>query len=127
MPRRILLVLVFVLAVVSLVACSGPEVSDAALCRDYVHRLCIPDICPAVTPIFTPGTDCETDLLARSGCSSDAFAFTTPDRATFLNCRLPLLHAGDNVEQHPDCDDITDSFTNCPAVEQMFSEDGGTP
>jgi len=115
------------LLVLVTVACQGPEATDVALCRDYVHRICLPDICPAVVPIFTAGTDCETDLLAKSGCSSDNFTFSTPSRDTFLNCRLAVIRAGDNVEQHPDCDDVSESFTTCPQVEAMFSVDGGSP
>ncbi len=113
------------LPVMVLLACSGPEASDVALCRDYIHRVCQPTVCDSVTPLFAAGTDCETALLAQSKCKADDFTFTTPSRDRFLECRLPLVRAGDNVESHPDCLDVSDSFTQCPEVVTML--DGGTP
>ncbi len=107
-------------------ACSGPEASDAAVCRDYVHRICKPDLCDAVAPLVTSADTCETQMLNKSGCGDDNFKFTDPDRATFLSCRLPIVRAGDNVEQHPNCDDVAESFDHCPNVLAMFNPDGGS-
>jgi hypothetical protein len=108
-----------------LFGCSGPAATDVALCRDYIHRVCQPTVCDVVTPLLPAGADCETTLLNNSRCSSDSFTFTNPSRDTFLECRLPLLRAGDNVEDHPDCLDVADSFQQCPEVVTML--DGGTP
>jgi hypothetical protein len=113
-------------AVVLLAGCaSGPAASDAALCRDVIHRLCITPVCASVTMKLAPTGDCETTLTARTPCGSESFMFSgTLDRATFLDCRLPLLRNGDNVNQPPDCLDVDEMFTNCPAVVQLL---GGTP
>jgi hypothetical protein len=55
--------------------------------------------------------------------------FPTPppsslDRNTFLTCRTPLLRNGDNVDAAPDCLDVDQMFTSCPAVVTFL---GGTP
>ncbi len=107
------------------VGCNGPAATDAALCQDFVHRVCLPDLCPQVVTLVPDGGDCENILRTRSGCGSDSFTFTTPDRSRFLDCRLNLLHAGDGVETHPSCDDVQTTVDLCPDVVQMFS--GGTP
>jgi hypothetical protein len=115
--------LIFLIAL----ACNGPDASDVAICRDYVHRVCEPDLCDAVVPLVTSADTCETQMLKKSGCDNDNFAFTTnPTRADFLNCRLPIIRAGDNISQHPNCDDVSESFELCPQVVAMFNPDGGT-
>jgi hypothetical protein len=107
-------------------SCNGPDASDVAVCRDYVHRICLPTLCDAVVPLVTSADTCETQLLQKSGCDNDNFKFTDPDRADFLNCRLSVVRAGDNVSQHPNCDDVAESFDRCPNVVSMFNPDGGT-
>ncbi len=108
-------------------ACSGPRAPDAAVCEDFVHRLCLAPVCDVVTQGLAPVGDCEQDLLARSGCASPDFAFTQPTRDRFLSCRLPLLRAGGAPEDHPNCDDVQDVFNTCPDVIAMFQggSDGG--
>jgi hypothetical protein len=115
--------LIFVFAL----ACTGPEADDVTVCKDYVHRICQPDLCDPVVPLVPAGADCQTALLAKSGCDKADFKFTDPSRDTFLNCRVALVRAGDNVEQHPSCDDVAESFDRCPNVRAMFNAaDGGT-
>jgi hypothetical protein len=110
---------------VVLVSCSGPAASDAALCRDVAHRLCIPPICDEVTTKFAIVGDCETFMVAHAACGDETFMFKPPlDRDTFLNCRLPLLRNGDNVDTAPDCLDVGQTFDACPALVQLY---GGTP
>lgn len=99
--------------------CQGPTAPDPALCRDVIHRLCIPQVCAPIEPLFTAGT-CESTLQTRSGCSSEEFAFTTPTRDRFLNCRLMLLRAGGNSEDHPNCDDVAQLFDQCPDVARFL-------
>jgi hypothetical protein len=103
-----------------LLSCQGPDAPDAAVCRDYIHRLCAPTVCAQVMPLITAATSCETTLQTGSGCITDDFVFTTPTRARFLTCRLPLLRAGENSEAHPNCDDIAESFDRCPDVVRMI-------
>jgi len=106
--------------VLMLAGCDGPEAPDPAVCRDYIHRVCISPVCAQVATLFTPGTNCETTLQTNSGCLTDAFVFTTPTRNRFLSCRLALLRAGENVEIHPNCEDVAESFDRCPDVVRML-------
>ena len=99
--------------------CEGPPAPDVEVCRDSIHRLCIPDVCAPVAALFSSGS-CETTLRANTGCDQDAFVFSSPARAQFLNCRVALLRAGQNPEQHPNCDDVTESFDRCPDVQRFF-------
>ena len=99
-------------------ACEGPNAPDVEVCRDAIHRLCIPDVCPSVVPLFT--TDCQTTLETRTGCASDSFVFTSPTRARFIDCRIALLRAGQNPEVHPSCDDVTDIWDRCPDVVRFY-------
>lgn len=105
--------------------CTGPEVSDVELCRDVVHRLCQPALCPQVTSVLTVSQEfCETTLLTRGGCTTESFAFSAPARNRVLSCRLPLLRKGDGVEAHPACEDVAEVFDRCDDVVVFF---GGTP
>ena len=104
------------IGVLVVAGCTGPPAPDVAVCRDYIHRVCIPPVCGDVTPLVPVGQDCETTFLTNTGCANDTFKFTTPNRNDFINCRAGLLNAGDDPEQPPDCQDVTDSFDNCPAV-----------
>ena len=114
------------LPLLMLLACNGPEASDVAICRDFIHRICAPTLCDAVVPLVASADDCESPMLRKSGCDNDNFKFTDPDRDTFLNCRIAVVRAGDNVSQHPSCDDVAESFDRCPNVVAMFSTDGGS-
>ncbi len=109
---------VFLTCALGLTACNGPEAPDVAVCRDAIHRLCIPDVCPSVVPLFT--ADCEATLLAGSGCESETFAFTSPTRNRFLDCRIALLRAGQNSQTHPSCDDVNETFDRCPDVVRFY-------
>ena len=100
--------------------CEGPPAPDVEVCRDSIHRLCVPNLCPAAAALFSTG-DCEATLRANTGCAGDGFVFTSPDRAHFLNCRVALLRAGQNSDQHPDCDDVNESFDRCPDVQRFFA------
>src|SRR5438105_4776596 len=102
----------------ALASCAGPDAPDAAVCRDAIHRLCLPLPCGAVLLAFGVSTsDCEAALLARSGCASDAYAFPDPPgRERVLECRLALLRAGGGPEQHPDCADVSDFVDLCRDV-----------
>ncbi len=107
--------------VLLLTGCLGPDAPDAAVCRDYIHRVCIAPVCAQAAALFTPPAGCETTLQTKSGCISDDFVFTTsPSRERFLNCRLPLLRADGNSEAHPSCDDVAESFSHCPDVARLL-------
>lgn len=100
--------------------CEGPAAPDPAICRDYIHRVCIAPVCAQVTPLVPTGQSCEAVLQTNSGCISEEFTFTTPTRDRFLSCRLALLRASANVEAHPDCDDVAESFEFCPDVVRLL-------
>ena len=104
------------LAFIFFCACSGPEAPDAALCRDFVHRLCLPEVCSTVQSTLSPGSSCEEQLLQNTGCGSDEFEFAVPTRGVIIECRLFLLHQGTNINQHSDCGDVDDMFDRCPDV-----------
>lgn len=89
------------------------------MCRDLVHRLCIPTRCARAVNL-APEATCEETLLARTGCVADDFEFSAPTRDRFLECRVPLLHAGTNVETHPDCLDVEQLLNECPDVERFL-------
>lgn len=103
-----------------LAGCQGPDAPDPALCRDYIHRICIAPLCPQVVPLFTAPQTCEVSLQQRSGCIGDDFVFTTPTRDRFLTCRLALLRASANSEAHPSCEDVAEAFDRCPDVVRMI-------
>jgi hypothetical protein len=108
------------------IACSGPPASDAALCRDVAHRICISGCTMAYDQlaVASDATACESTLLARTGCSDESFKFQSRDN--FLSCRAPILRAGDDVETIPDCSDVDDMFRGCPAVLSFYApRDGG--
>jgi hypothetical protein len=121
----------------ALASCSGPAASDAAICRDTIHRLCIAPVCDEVTAAFSvTAANCEATMLAHAGCASEAFMFTpmftSIDRGTWLNCRTPLLRNGDSIDVAPDCLDVSDTFIACPGLVQFLGgvtvlPDGGSP
>jgi hypothetical protein len=112
---------------VAVAGCTGPAAPDAAVCEDYIHRICIQPLCSVVETDLNPPSDCETALLNQTGCGNASFAFTTPSRERFLSCRLPLLRSGSSEDDPPNCDDVFDSFTDCPDVVSFLAGagDGG--
>lgn len=116
---------VVAVVVVALCACSGPPATDGALCRDVAHRICISMCGNAYNVLGLQGVaDCDGRLVSRAGCAGDEFMFV--DRSAFLSCRLPILRAGDDVEQVPDCNDVDDMFRACPSMARLYSSrDGG--
>ncbi len=101
-------------------SCAGPPASDAAVCQDWVKRVCTAPRCEGVSVVLGVGDDCEETLLARSGCGADDFAFTAVPRERFLSCRLALLRGGRDAPSRPDCLDLAESFDRCPDVLSMF-------
>jgi hypothetical protein len=93
--------------------CSGPPAPDAAVCQDLIHRICLAPRCPGVDTALNVGNDCEAQLLARTGCGSDGFAFSQPTRQEVLQCRVPLLRGGNAPEQHPACRDVEEVLDTC--------------
>lgn len=106
-------------------SCVGPEAPDVALCRDVVTRLCLGPVCEAVTERLGVSPErCEPTLLQRTGCGADSFAFTAPSRARVLECRVPLLRLGASQAVKPACQDVADFLADCPDVAAFF---GGRP
>lgn len=111
----------------ALPACVGPEASDAAVCQDFIDRICQPPICFNASAALTLPADemgCENTLLARTGCDSPDFAFGGITRERFLSCRLPLLNAGSASNTPPNCDDVQDIIMDCPDVIQFMNGGG---
>ena len=113
---RLLLPTVFLLAL----GCEGPPAPDGAICRDFIHRVCIQPICAQVQVLIPTGQTCEQQLQTKAGCLTDDFEFTEPTRARFLSCRLALLRESPNVEAHPQCDEVAEVFDRCPDVVRML-------
>lgn len=106
-----------------LLACSGPPASDGALCRDVAHRICISECGNAYNSLgLQNAANCDAVLQQRTGCTDDTYSFEGRgiDRSSFLSCRLPILRAGDDVEQRPDCADVDDMFRGCPQLLQYY-------
>jgi hypothetical protein len=112
------------LGVLALVACSGPDAPDAAVCQDLIHRLCHAPLCPNVATTFGVSADCDATLLASSGCGEPGFQFTDPSRDRVLSCRAPLLRSGDATTDAPSCSDIDETLA-CQDVVTML--EGGAP
>ena len=53
-----------------------------------------------------------------------AARITSPSRARVLECRLPLVRAGETIDVHPACDDVDETVRVCPDVVRFL---GGTP
>lgn len=107
---------VFLLAL----GCEGPPAPDGAVCRDFIHRVCIQPICPSVQALIPGAQSCAEQLETKAGCLTDEFQFSSPTRERFLSCRLALLRESPNVEAHPSCDDVAEMFTRCPDVVRML-------
>jgi hypothetical protein len=90
----------------------GPEVSDVVLCRDVIHRLCIAPRCSSMS-VLNVDNSCEQVLQQRTGCDQEEFVFTAPSRDRVLECRLPLVRAGNETVQHPDCLDVDHTLNEC--------------
>ena len=114
----------FLLGLLALAACSGPDAPDAAVCEDMIHRLCHAPLCPNVATTFNVSADCDATLLARSGCGAPGFQFTTPSRQRVLDCRAPLLRNGDGTNDVASCSDIDDTLA-CQDVVSLLN--GGAP
>lgn len=95
-------------------ACVGPEAPDAAVCADYIQRLCTEPICREVPARIGFSGDCASALLSATRCADPAFTFSAPSRERFLQCRAPLLRAGNEVGVRPSCEDVSHSLTQCP-------------
>lgn len=109
-----------------LVACSGPDAPDAAVCRDVITRLCQAATCPGVAERLPSDEACEPALLARTGCGAEDFAFSVPSRQEVLDCREPLLEESPTSDIPPTCEDATRLLRECPAVADFFIG-GGQP
>jgi hypothetical protein len=105
-----------------LVACSGPPATDAVVCRDIAHRLCVSQCGTAYNQLNVALTssvaDCDALLNGRTGCNDEGFMFA--NRAHALSCRTPLLRNGDDVETAPTCEDIDEVFRLCPEVLSFY-------
>ena len=108
-----------------LAACLGSPAPDVALCRDVIHRLCHAPRCAVADAAFAYGDSCEESLLTRSGCAAEDFTFAVPSRARVLECRLPLVRAGSEVDQKPSCDDVTEVIERCDDLVGFLN--GGKP
>lgn len=106
-------------------ACWGPPAPDGAVCRDVIHRLCLPARCPATTVRLGVGDTCEFQLLNRTGCAAEEFTFPeAPGRDRVLECRLLLLRAGAEPDKRPDCGDVEELFEICPDVASFLGAVG---
>lgn len=110
-----------------LVACSGPDAPDAAVCRDVITRLCQAATCPGVAGRLPADEACEPALLARTGCGAEDFTFSEPSRQRVLECREPLLSQSTSTAIPPRCEDAARLLTECPAVADFFLGGGGQP
>ena len=96
-----------------LTACVGPPAPDVAVCTDLISRLCAAPRCPAAESGLAVGDTCEATVLARAGCGAEGFAFTTPTRARWLECRALVIRSGTGSDVHPSCDDVTQFLSQC--------------
>lgn len=111
---------------VGLSGCYGPPAPDAVLCRDVITRLCLGPVCAtAQTALTVPADGCEAELLTRTGCGNDEFAFTTPDRARVLECRKPLVRVSTSTYVKAACQDVDEFFSTCPDMAAFL--DGSRP
>jgi hypothetical protein len=105
-----------------LAGCVGPPAPDAALCRDVITRLCLGPVCPTTqSSLSLPADGCEATLLERTGCGSDEFAFTRPDRARVLECRRPLVRVSSSTFVKAPCPDVDAFFATCPDLTTFLS------
>ena len=108
-----------------LLSCVGPVAPDYEVCRDVIARFCAEPTCPtAAVRLALPTMNCQTELEARTGCTSPDFAFTTPSRDQVLACRLPLVRESAQRAAHPSCEYVDETIRNCPDLVVFL---GGTP
>jgi hypothetical protein len=111
--------------VLFLSACVGPPAPDVEICRDVISRVCAQPVCTsAAVQLNLPTMDCEATLQTRTTCADVNFTFTSPTRNRFLECRLPLVRESTTVGAKPSCDNVDESFRNCPDLVRFL---GGTP
>ncbi len=116
--------LALLLAAFSTGSCSGPEAPDWALCQDVIVRVCRAPRCEQVSVALSVGDDCEAVTSARTGCIDEAFLFVEPmTRARFLECRLPLIRGGNDIDHVSSCADIEEAFNRC-AILPAFLKGG---
>jgi hypothetical protein len=97
-------------------ACVGPPAPDVDLCRDVIVRLCATPVCDQTTrALGVDPASCEATLVARTGCKDD-FAFTTPTKNRWLECRASLVRASSAQPVKAPCDAVAELFSNCPDV-----------
>ncbi len=95
------------------------------ICRDVITRLCLGPVCPSTaTKLGVTDMACEATLLTRTGCDRTEFAFTAPDRPRVLDCRLPLVRESTSKLVKASCENVDESFRNCP---DLISFLGGLP
>ena len=99
--------------------------TDPALCRDLIHRLCLPERCEETDTALGTTDACEAQLLSNTGCGEEGFGFATPSRKRILECRLPIVRAGDGIQTHPACVDVADMVRDCSDVVGFLR--GATP
>jgi len=98
-------------------ACSGPEAPDAALCQDVITRMCLARTCTGVNEQLSLGTgDCQATLLEHTGCGAEDYAFSEPSRSRILSCRLPLVRQSLDPGRAPACEDVAQVLQSCPDV-----------
>jgi hypothetical protein len=97
--------------------CAGPPAPDAEVCNDLIHRVCLPQICPAAAAALAVTSTCELALQDRTRCDDPEFVFPESlGRQRVLDCRRPLLREGLARDQHPSCQDVQDLLDFCPDV-----------
>lgn len=114
-------------AALAVASCTGPAASDPDLCEDVIVRLCSNPRCDLVTQTLNVTNACIDELNARTHCDDPAFTFGTgnaPTRDRFLECRIPLIRAGDSRTTAPHCDDVDDAFTRCEDLVRFLNGEG---
>lgn len=98
-------------------ACTGPEAPDDALCQDVITRMCLARTCEGVNEALGLGSqDCQATLLGRTGCWAEDFTFSEPSRERILHCRLPLVSQSTDPGRAPACEDVAQVMQTCPDV-----------
>lgn len=107
----------------ALTACHGPAADDSAVCQDVIVRLCSNPRCEVVTQSLNVTNACIDELQVRTGCANVDFAFGengAPTRERFLECRVPIIRAGDSKQTAPLCDDVSEAFDRCDDMVRFF-------
>ncbi|MEW5740525.1 MAG: hypothetical protein AB1938_16475 [Myxococcota bacterium] len=102
--------------------CYGPPAPDVALCRDIITRLCLGPVCASTkSALNVQDEGCETELLTRTGCNNEEFAFTSPDRPRVLQCRRPLVRISASTYVKAPCPDVDEMFATCPDMTKFLN------